>query len=432
MTGSETPPRTILHVDMDAFFASVELLRHPELRGRPVAVGGTGDRGVVAAASYEARAFGVRSAMASVRARRLCPDLVFLPGDHTHYGRVSGRIMEVFRSITPMVEPLSLDEAFLDVSGTTRLHGPAPALAARIRAEITDREGLTCSVGVAPNKFLAKLASEAAKPRVAASGPCVGSGVHVISPGGELAFLHPLPVGALWGVGPVTLARLERVGVRTVADLAALPVQALIGAVGQAAGVHLHELSWARDDRGVVADREPKSVSHEETFAVDRHQVDDLRVDLVRMADSVAARLRAGGYRGRTVQLKVRYGDFTLVTRSRTLEQPTDRGTELVDRAWELLLTLPVSRGVRLLGVGVSNLTGEVPVRQLTLDDLGAEDETARIWDAANQAVDAIRSRFGVRVIGPGRLVGSPDGPGTRPWGPDGGPGRSAGRGGGP
>jgi DNA polymerase IV len=415
----ETHPvatRSILHVDMDAFFVSVELLRRPELRGRPVVVGGTGARGVVAAASYEARAFGVHSAMPSVRARRLCPDLVFLPGDHAHYGDVSRRIMAIFSSVTPLVEPLSLDEAFLDVTGTRRLHGPAPALAGRIRDEVAEREGLTCSVGVAPNKFLAKLASEAAKPRAASGGPTAGAGVVVVEPGAELAFLHPLPVTALWGVGPATLAKLERFGVRTVGDLAALPPEALTGALGQASGLHLHELSWARDDRPVVPDQEPRSISHEETFASDRHRVEDLRGDLVRMADAVAARLRRHGYRGRTVQLKVRYGDFTTVTRSHTLAVATDRGTELVDRAWEMLEALPVERGVRLLGVGVANLTREAPVVQLSLDDGGG---AADGWDAANDAVDAIRSRFGAGVIGPGRLVGSPDRPGSKPWGPD-------------
>ena len=423
-------PRTILHLDMDAFFVSVELLRRPELRGRPVVVGGTGDRGVVAAASYEARSFGVHSAMASVRARRLCPDLVFLPGDHAHYGEVSGRIMDLFRSVTPLVEPLSLDEAFLDVSGTERLHGAAAALAARVRADLSAQESLTCSVGVAPNKFLAKLASEAAKPRVTPQGPAEGSGVHVVEPGAELAFLHPLPVQALWGVGPATLARLQRLGVRTVADLAALPVEALTGAVGQAAGTHLHELSWARDDRPVVPDQEPKSISHEETFSHDRFHTGELRADLVRMADAVSARMRAHGYRGRTVQLKVRYRDFTTVTRSHTLSRPTDRGTDLVQHAWALLEALPVARGVRLLGVGMSNLGRGVVAEQLTLvgpdggdgpdaadsDGAGASDAS---WDAAYGAVDAIRSRFGAGVIRPARLAARPGAPGSRPWGPD-------------
>lgn len=425
---------------MDAFFVSVELLRRPELRGRPVVVGGTGDRGVVAAASYEARAYGVHSAMASVRARRLCPDVVFLPGDHAHYGEVSARVMEVFRSYTPMVEPLSLDEAFLDLTGTARLHGPAPAAGARLRQEIADREGLPCSVGVAPNKFLAKLASESAKPRATPTGPVEGPGVHVVERGRELAFLHPLPVGALWGVGPATRSRLERLGVRTVGDLAALPVEAVVAALGGATGRHLHALSLGIDDRPVVPDQEPRSISHEETFASDLHDLDELRPEVVRLADAVAARLRVHGYRGRTVQLKVRHPDFTTVTRAHTLAVPTDRGTELVERAWDLLSALPVERGVRLLGIGVSNLTREAPVQQLSLEDLpggpgdddgeqraAAADET---WDAANEAVDAIRRRYGSASIRPARLAGAPGAPGSRPWGPDEGPdaGRGAGR----
>ena len=407
-------PRVVLHVDMDAFYASVELLRHPELRGQPVVVGGAGARGVVAAASYEARSYGVHSAMPSVRARQLCPQAVFLDGDHRHYAQVSARLMEIFRSVTPLVEPLSLDEAFLDISGTRRLLGPPAQVAHDLRRRVREAEDLSCSIGVAPNKFLAKLATERAKPRASRSGPIEGSGVHLVEHGEELAFLHPLPVGALWGVGPATLLKLQGLGVRTVGDLAALPRERVTGVLGPAAGAHLHALAHGLDDRAVVPDQEPKSISHEETFPTDLTSLEQLRPEVVRLADAVAARLRHHGFRGRTVQLKLRYRDFTTITRSRTLESPTTRGKDLVDTVWSLLEQLPVHRGVRLVGVGMANLVRE-PQQQGTLFD-DAEDDGA--WDAANDAVDAIRSRFGDAVIGPARLAGRDDAPGTNRWGP--------------
>ncbi len=430
------PVRSILHIDMDAFFASVELIRRPELTGRPVAVGGTGDRGVVAAASYEARAYGVHSAMPSARARRMCPDLVLLPGDHAHYAEVSGRIMEIFRSVTPLVEPLSLDEAFLDVTGTRRLMGEATSIAHELRRRVLDEEGLRCAVGVAANKFLAKLASAQAKPTVGPDGPCPGAGVLVVGPGEELGFLHPLDVSRLWGVGPATLARLRAVGVRTVGELAALDRATVVGLLGAGTGGHLHSLANGLDDRPVEPDRAPRSVSHEETFAADRHHTDELRGDLVRMADAVATRLRAHGSRGRTIQVKVRFGDFTTVSRSRTLDVPTDSGPTLRDVAWELLSGLPVSRGVRLLGLGASNLVTGDAAEQLSFDLTvrrpvepdrsvrsgsvpGGSVPTSEDREAVDAAVDAIRRRFGSRSIGPGRLVGGGPTPGSRRWGPD-------------
>lgn len=412
--GASEVARTVLHVDMDAFYASVELLRRPELRGRPVVVGGAGARGVVAAASYEARSFGVHSAMPGVRARRLCPDAVFLPGDMAHYAAVSARLMEIFRSVTPLVEPLSLDEAFLDITGTERLLGPPSELAAWLRRRVRDEEQLSCSIGVASTKFLAKLATNRAKPRASRRGPVEGPGVFVVAPGTELDFLRPLPVGDLWGVGPATLAKLERLGVATVGDLADTPLAALVSSLGKGSAVHLHSLAQGHDDREVVPDQEPKSISHEETFATDLTSADQLRPELVRMSDSVAARLRRHGYRGRTVQLKVRYGDFTTVTRSTTLRSPTDRGTEVLDVAWAMLTQLPVQQGVRLVGVGVSNLGREPAQEQLSFDDPGHGD-----WDAANQAVDAIRDRFGTRVIRPARLAGRPERSQSAAWGPD-------------
>lgn len=405
--------RVILHVDMDAFYASVELLRHPELRGRPVVVGGAGPRGVVAAASYEARHYGVHSAMPSSRARALCPHAVFLDGDHAHYAAVSGRLMEIYRSVTPLVEPLSLDEAFLDISGTRRLLGPPEEVAATLRRRVREAEDLSCSIGVAPNKFLAKLATNRAKPRASKEGPVEGSGVHLVPHGQELAFLHPLPVERLWGVGPATLTKLQRLGVTTVGQLARLDLGALTAALGPAAGAHLHALARGTDDRPVVPDQEPKSISHEETFPTDLTSMDQLRAEVVRLSDAVAARLRHHGFRGRTVQLKVRYRDFSTVTRSQTLDSPTDRGTDVLDTAWSMLLRLPVERGVRLVGVGMSKLVREPAQQQLLFDEA---DGTA--WDAANEAVDAIRSRFGSSLIGPARLAGRDTTPGANQWGP--------------
>jgi len=412
----------ILHVDMDAFFVSVELLDQPELRGRPVIVGGAGDRGVVAAASYEARSFGVFSAMPSVRARRLCPHAVFLQGRHHRYAEVSGRVMGIFRSFTPLVEPISLDEAFLDVRGARRLHGPAPTIAAHIRQRVLEEEGLTCSVGVAPSKFVAKLASEAAKPRISVDGPLPGIGVKVIQPDEVLGFLHPLPVQALWGVGPATLQRLERLGIVTVGDLAVMSPAILTSALGAASGAHLYALANGIDDRSVEPDRRVKSIGHEETFAQDHHRRDTLERELVRLADSVGARLRAAGVAGRTITLKVRFHDFRTITRSTTIGGATDSAQTIVHEAKRLLAEVEPSPGVRLIGVSVSGLV-EGGNRQLSLDDLDAGS-----WDDANQAVDAIRARFGSSAIGPAALA-DPDGirvrtEGEQQWGPGvGGPG---------
>ena len=391
--------RTILHVDMDAFFVSVELLRRPELRGRPVVVGGTGSRGVVAAASYEARAYGVFSAMPSARARRLCPHAVFLPGDHAHYGTVSERVMEIFRSFTPLVEPISLDEAFLDVTGARRAQGDGATVGHRIRDDVLAREGLTCSVGVAPSKMLAKLASEAAKPQASTDGPLPGEGVHVIAPGSELAFLHPLPARALWGVGPATLDRLERLGVRTVGDIADLPEDTLVATLGSAHGRHLAQLARGIDARPVEPDQQLKSVGHEETFAHDHHEHETLNREAVRMSDGVAWRLRRAGLAGRTVTLKVRFADFQTITRSSTLPTTVDDGPAVARAALGLLAAVDPTPGVRLLGVSVSGLvTGAA--QQLSFEDLGGAS-----WHEASGAVDAIRERFGDRAIGPASAV---------------------------
>ena len=404
---------------MDAFFVSVELLDRPELRGTPVVVGGAGERGVVAAASYEARAHGVHSAMPSVRARRLCPHAVFLPGRHWRYADVSAQVMAVFRDVTPLVEPLSLDEAFLDVSGAERRSGSPASIAASIRARIDDELGLTCSVGVAGTKFVAKLASEAAKPRPSPEGPRFGSGVVVVEPDDTLAFLRPLPVQALWGVGPATLDKLRRKGITTVGDLADLPAENLVSALGRSQGRHLHELANGRDPRVVEPERRPKSIGHEETFARDHHRRSTLDRELVGFADAVAGRLRAHDLVGRTVQIKVRFGDFQTITRAVSLPVAADDAPALLQAARTLLDQVDPAPGVRLLGLSVSGLA-DAGVRQLTLEE-AAEGPG---WEQASRTVDEIRARFGDASIGPA-VLGGPGGlvvkrRGQQQWGPDG------------
>lgn len=410
---------SILHVDMDAFYVSVELLGRPELRGKPVIVGGAGNRGVVAAASYAARAYGVHSAMPSTQARRLCPSAIFLQGNHSLYSEVSARVMELFGRYTPEIEPLSLDEAFLDVSGGLRRVGSPEVIAHQIRDEVFAQEGLNCSVGAATTKFLSKLASEAAKPTPTRSGPKPGLGVKVVDPGTELGFLHPQPVKALWGVGKVTLEKLQRIGVETVGDLARLPVDTVIASVGKASGRHLHELAHARDPRQVISNAATKSVSHEETFATDLFDRNALERELVRMADSVGSRLRKAGIAGRTVAIKVRFGDFTTITRSTTVTVPLDSGTEIVRLSKGLLAQVDPTSGVRLLGVGVQQLTEDTN-RQLTL---GLDIESPERRTDADAAIDSIRARFGADAIGPAVLAGS-EGlrikkKGDQQWGPE-------------
>ena len=387
---SQTRSGPILHVDMDAFFVSVEILRRPELRGLPVAVGGPGARGVVASASYEARAYGVTSAMPSGRARQLCPEIVFLPGDHELYSEVSRRIMGILRSFTPLVEPLSVDEAFLDVSGA---HRPPAEIGHRIRRQVHGEEGINCAVGVAAVKFLAKLGSKLAKPEPTPSGPSGGAGVFEVPVGGERAFLGPRPVSDIWGVGPATLGRLNRIGIATIGELADFPLDRLEQVVGKAHGRHLHNLANAIDPRPVTPETAAKSMSHEKTFPRDLHAHEDLGSELVALSDAVASRLRAAGVVGRTVVVKVRFGDFSTITRSRTLAGSVDSGVVLAREAKRLLEAVDVAPGVRLIGVGVSDLEDSGP-RQLSL-----EDARAPSWHEVDRAVDRIRDRFGSEAI---------------------------------
>ena len=392
--------RVILHVDMDAFYVSVELLRRPELVGLPVVVGGDGSRGVVAAASYEARRHGVHSAMASVTARRRCPSAVFLPADHQRYAEVSAEVREVFDSVTPLVEPLALDEAFLDVTGVRSLLGEPSEIAETVRRRVADRVGLSCSVGVASNKFVAKLASVEAKPIADRDGVRAGPGVVVVGPGTEAAFVATLPVERLWGVGPKTLARLHDIGIRRVPDIVAAPDGLLEGRLGASAATHLRRLALGIDDRPVETDRGAKSIGQEETFGSDISDLDVARAEMIRLADSVASRLRGSTVAARTVTLKAKFADFDTVTRSVTAGEPLDTAGEIIERLEPALRELIGRGSVRLLGVSASNLVE--PARQLDLwsqattgDGLGSEAH-----DGADRALDEIRARFGRSSIG--------------------------------
>jgi DNA polymerase IV len=392
--GADDTGCPILHVDMDAFYASVELRERPELKGTPVIIGAPGARGVVLSATYEARRFGVHSAMPMTRARRLCPQAVIIPPSRGKYSEVSRGVMEIFHTFTPEVEPIASDEAFLDVGGARKRLGPPAAIAEMIRERVVHEHGITCSVGVANSKFVAKLASQHCKP----------DGLLIVPVDQVVDFLHPLPVAALWGVGERTEQSLMRLGIKTVGDLAGVPVATLERGIGRAAATHLAALAWGRDERPVTPHVPDKSIGAEETFTTDVDDPVKIRRELLRLSERVAARLREGGHVGRTVSVKLRRADFSTISRSRSLHEPTDVAQILYATACELYAAAGLENvRLRLVGVRVENLRpADGATRQLGL----GERETG--WREAEQAMDRAVRRFGHDAVLPASLVSPP------------------------
>lgn len=381
---------TILHVDMDAFFASVEERDNPALKGKAVVVG-TGVRGVVSAANYEARKFGIHAAMPVGRAKRLAPHAIFVPPNMSRYSEVSSHIMEIFRSVTPLVEPLSLDEAFLDVTGAKRLLGDGREIAKQIRAKVEASEGITCSVGIATTKFIAKLAS----------GRCKPNGMLEIAEDRVLEFLHPLPVNAIWGVGPKTNEELQKLGLRTVADIANTPRQTLIRALGEAAGASLYELSWGRDYRDVEPEEVDKSISAAETFDTDTEDQEIVLRELLRLTEKATYRMREKDFSARTISIKVRFADFKTITRSKTVPLAISATHEVFEVVKTLFLALKLDRArIRLVGVSLDGLEDGIDAtEQLVLG------EREKGWRQATAAIDKASARFGQGSVRPARLL---------------------------
>lgn len=380
---------SMLHVDMDSFFVSVELLEQPELRGLPTAVAFDTARSVVSSASYEARRFGVRSAMPVGRAKQLCPQLILIPPVHSKYRDASRAVMRVFGEFTPLVEPLSIDEAFLDVAGSLKLFGEPTEIARQLRARVREQTGLPASVGLAGTKFIAKLASQRAKP----------DGILEIPPARTLEFLHPLPVEAMWGVGKATARSLQSRAIRTIGELAREPLPSLERLVGRASALKLHALANGRDARAVETERIEKSIGHEETFAIDETDRAVLHRELLRLSTRTAERLREHGAEARTIAIKVRWDTFETVTRSRTLSEATNATQRIYRTACELLDGLGASlRPVRLIGVRAEQLmaAGSDPA------GLWSDDDD---WRAVDQAVDEVRGRFGRDQLTSARLL---------------------------
>ncbi len=388
----DTRARVIIHLDMDAFFPAVEVLDAPGLRGRPVVVGGGRERGVVSSASYEARTFGVHSAQPMAKAMRLCPHGVFLPVRMARYREVSRQVFEIFHRFTPLVEPLSIDEAFLDVTGSGRLFGRPEDMARDIKATIFREIGLTVSAGIAPSKFVAKIASDMDKP----------DGLTLVPEGRVREFLDPLPVSRMWGVGKVTEEALAGLNIRTFRDLSQTPVEVLERRFGTS-GVKMHRLSMGLDERDVVPEHDAKSIGHEETFAEDVTEPGRIQKELLSLATRVARRIRQERLKGRTVTLKVKYDDFQLITRSATLPVPTDDASEIYATVSSLLTkTSAGRRPIRLLGISLSQFAGAGNRGQLSLF---LEDEASRKRRELNTALDSISDKFGDRIIGPCTLL---------------------------
>jgi DNA polymerase-4 len=388
MSEENATQATILHVDMDAFFASVAERDNPELKGKAVVIG-MGARGVVSAANYEARKFGIHSAMPVGRARRLAPHAIFLPVDMARYQEVSEHVMEIFHSFTPWVEPISLDEAFLDVTGSQKLLGTGREIAVAIRKKVEEQEGITCSVGIAPSKFIAKLASNHCKP----------NGMLEITSDRILTFLHPLPIQAMWGVGPKTAEVLERLGLRTIEDIAKLPRTTLIRALGEANGASLYELAWGRDYRDVTPEEPDRSISAAETFAQDLDNPEEILTEFLRLTERATARLRDRDLFAKTISIKVRFADFSTINRSKTLPLPIDSTHDVYDVVKSLYQALRIERArLRLVGVSLENLSEGAPHQMM----LG-EREVG--WRQAEGAMDQARARFGKGSVRPARLI---------------------------
>ena len=385
---------TILHVDMDAFYASVSIKDNPKLKGKPVVVG-AGVRGVVLSANYEARKFGIRAAMPVGRAQRLAPTAIFIPPDHNRYHEVSEHVMKIFRDVSPHVEPISLDEAFIDVTGAKRLLGSGREIAMMIRAKVEKEQGITCSVGIAHNKFIAKLASQHCKP----------NGLLEIATDQILSFLHPLPANAIWGVGPKTNEQLEKLGLRTVGEIANTPLSTLIRALGEATGSSLYELAWGRDYREVISYEPEKSISAAETFASDIDDPEEILREFLRLCEKATLRMRDAGYCAKTISIKVRFSDFKTITRSKKMDQPISGTKESFEVAKQLYLALKLDRvRIRLVGVSLEGLTPADEAAEQLL--IGQRDVG---WREADSAIDRVKAKFGRGSVRPARLVSPSD-----------------------